>query len=281
MKKTNKTLTVTCLLLSVIVLVLIGYISILKGDIQESKLNKNKNTEENTFDLKKAKVLLESFGFNEIINCTSVYKRGYTEDYKMYQAIKQVAEENIIEEECINLYGEENKEITPSGETLYKGETGICIDKAQTIAYSDVNDVHKKLYGEDIPARIINNLDNITYDFIRGRDLFVKTKCNTCDYKCQATQTSEIKEAKQIGNKIIITVYNYESTETSSSDDGTYYFTTDKYSADISCNNKDDCINTIKSDYLEYLDEYEIEFEYKNNQYIFNSLKKITQKNIH
>ena len=281
MIKKNKNLTTLCIILGLIIVLLLGYIvgtSVNNQNKEPNKTNKNE-TVEKEFDIKKAKVLLEEFGFNRRKGCKTIVQNEYNDTYKAIVALEKVAKDKIIEENCTDLFSITKLEANP--EPLFKGDTGVCMKdaKAKTITYNDVNEIYKKMYGEDIsPENInalsINSQDYALYDFLEGRDLFVKLDCYGCGGTCYSKHIREIKSATQNDNIVTITIYDYES-DGVTVEDGIFKFSTEKISENIECQTDNQCINIIKKDYLEYLNQYEIKFEIIDNQFIFKSLNKV------
>lgn len=282
MKKDSNSLTILCLILILIILFLVGYIIGMKTNDKEEKPNKQEpeiiDAKEVDFDLKKAELLLEEFGLNRRKGCKTIVQNEYNDTFKAIVALEKVAKDKILEEKCSNLFSKAALETYP--EPLYKGETGVCSrdNFAKTITYSDANEIYKKMFGEDMPAEsvnaiLMNSLDYTFYDFLPNKDLFVKMECNGCGGTCHSKHIREIKSAKQKGNEVVITFYDYETAGTIVTD-GVFNFSTDTLSTNINCIDENECISIIKKDYLEYLDEYQVKFKIINNQYIFDSLNK-------
>lgn len=282
MKKDSNSLTILCLILILIILFLVGYIIGMKTNNKEEKPNKQEpeiiDTKEVDFDLKKAELLLEEFGLNRRKGCKTIVQNEYNDTFKAIVALEKVAKDKVLEEKCSNLFSKAALEAHP--EPLYKGETGVCSKDnfAKTITYSDANEIYKKMFGEDMPAEsvnaiLMNSLDYTFYDFLPNKDLFVKMECNGCGGTCHSKHIREIKSAKQKGNEVVITFYDYETAGTIVTD-GVFNFSTDTLSTNINCIDENECISIIKKDYLEYLDEYQVKFKIINNQYIFDSLNK-------
>lgn len=280
MRKRNKTLTIICLILVLIIILLIGYILLMKTNYEKENETKNETeTSEKAFDLKKAETLLEEFGFNRRKGCETVIQGEYNDTFKSMVVLEKVAEEHIFEEDCATLLGSANYVETP--EALYKGSIGVCKkgSKVKTISYSDANQIYKKMYGEDMPIDhvsgiTLNSQDYELYEFIENRDIFAKLEYYGVGGTCASQHIREIKEATQEENTVKITIYDFE-TGSYELDNGLYHFSTDKLTTNIECSNKEECINTIKTKYLQFLNEYEITFEIVDHQYIFKSVNKV------
>ena len=286
MRKKNKNLTITCILLTLIILVLLGYIVILKTTYKNEIKNNDKNTiekqaNEKDFDLKKAELLLEEFGFNRRRGCETILRRNYDDNYKAIVVLEKITKDKIYEENCSDIFNQ--NAYTEDPESMYKGDIGVCFknNKVETITYNDANAIYKKMFNEDMPTEHVNGLQNnsldyILYEYINDKDIFAKLDFYGVGGACTSQHIREIKSATQTNNTIKIVVYDYES-EYANFEDGIYHFDTDKLSTDIECSDENNCLDIIKNKYINFLDEYEIIFEIENNQYIFKEFNKLTQ----
>lgn len=149
----------------------------------------------------------------------------------------------------------------------------------ETITYNDANAMYKKMYNEDLPTLHVNGLRNnsqdyVLYEYLNDRDIFVKLDFYGAGGTCSSTNIRKVKKAIQEDNLIKIYVLDYESGYFEL-DDNIYHFQTNRLAVDIECNNEKECMNIIKSNYINFLDEYEIVFKVVNNQITFKEVNKL------
>lgn len=283
MIKKNKQLTILCIVLTIIIVLLISYIIVLKTPVTEAKPaptkeNKEK-VEEKAFDLDKAELLLEEFGFNRRTGCKTVLQTEYNDNFKGIVVLEKLLKEKSTLQKCSNLFTEDSLVETP--EVMYKSTLGVCFkdNSINTITYEDANQIYKKMYGEDMPTLHVNglknnNMDYILFEYLEDKNIFANLKFYGVGGSCMSSHIRSIRSATQKGNIIKINVYDYESGYTEIKDN-IFTLTTDKFTTEISCSTFDECKNIIRNKYIHYLDEYEITFELIDNQYIFKSVNKI------
>lgn len=285
MIKKNKKLKIICIVLSLIIVLLVGYIVLLKVNYKTEQPKEDQDDivenlpEEKKYDLKKAELLLEEFGFNRRVGCKTVLQQAYNDAFKSIVVLEKMSEDKIYEEKCDNLFSEDVLEEDP--EPMYKGNIGVC-KKGKTvelITYNDANAMYKKMYGEDMPTTHVsllsdNSLDYALYEYLYDRDMFVKLDLYGVGGSCVSHHIREIKSAVQIEDTIKITVYDFE-TGYFEIDNGVYHFESEKTNIDIPCNDEKECVSVIKNNYLRYVNEYEITFELINNQYTLKSVESV------
>ena len=285
MIKKNKNLEIICTVLSLIIILLVGYIVLLKANYKTEQSKEEQTDivqnlkEEKKYDLKKAELLLEEFGFNRRVGCQTVLQQTYNDAFKSIIVLEKMSKDKIYEEKCDNLFSQ--NALVEDPEPMYKGNIGVC-KKGKTvelITYNDANAMYKKMYGEDMPITHIsmlsdNSLDYALYEYLYDRDMFVKLDLYGVGGSCVSNHIREIKSAVQIENTIKITVYDFETGDLEI-DNGVYHFESEKTKIDIPCNDVKECVSVIKNNYLRYVNEYEITFEVINNQYTLKSVESV------
>lgn len=285
MIKKNKHLKTTCIVLSLIIVSLVVYIVLLKVDHKTEQSKEEQNDivqnlkEEKEYDLKKAELLLEEFGFNRRVGCKTVLQTEYNDNFKGIVVLEKLLKEKSITQKCSDLFTEDSLVETP--EPMYKSSLGVCYknNSIQTIKYEDANKVYKKMYGEDMPTLHVNGLKNngqdyILFEYLKDKNIFANLSFYGVGGSCMSSHIRVLKSATQKGNIIKINVYDYESGYTEITNN-LFNFTTDKFSTEINCSTYDECKDIIKDKYAQYLDEYEITFELNDNQYIFKTVNKV------
>lgn len=284
MIKKNKQLTILCIVLTIIIVLLLGYIIVLKTPITEAKPvkvkeNKEKIEEEKAFDLDKAALLLEEFGFNRRKGCKTVLQTEYNDNFKGIIVLEKLLKEKSTPQKCSDLFTEDSLIQTP--EVMYKSTLGVCYkdNSVQTIAYEDANLIYKKMYGEDMPTLHVNglknnNMDYILFEYLEDKNIFANLNFYGVGGSCMSSHVRVIRSATQKGNIVKINVYDYESGYTEIKNN-IFTLTTDKFTTEINCSTFEECKNIIRNKYVHYLDEYEITFEVIDNQYIFKSVNKV------
>ena len=252
--------------------------------VREKKLVKNNTTNESIteevlstakdFDLGEAKKLLDEFGFNINLGCDSyIFGKFYDDSYKARVAIEN-ARSKAKEMTCTDLFLESDiVETSNDGSTTIKG-IGVCSkNKANVIAYDDVNSIYHKMFGEGDMPKTINTSGSIErYAFLESKNVFAFLSCGGCGWTCGPTfVVNELKSAKEIGNKLYIDVYYYDGYPfTGSYGNERFLLETRKVSIDNhNIKTIDDAQNEIKNKYLDQLDLYEVEFEKVDGHYQF------------
>lgn len=229
------------------------------------------------FDNGEAKKLLEEFGFYENIGCGSnIYSDSYSDNFKMTVAMHKINKEKSKDAKCSDYYSE--ADLTDIyGITTYKGKAGICTDKTKVVSYSDLNEVYKKMYGKDAPKDNINGRGqgfiSLMYDYNKEKDVYVALSCGGCGGSCGPSfNINEIKSAKEIGDYLYVDVKYYYYIQITNDYNK---FKTNKISTSLDVNSMEEAKSKIMSEYMDYLDTYEVVFKKVNNDYQFVSVSQI------
>lgn len=249
-----------------------------KSTIKDNESVDDTQTTEKDYDLGKAKELLEKFGFYKIISCNSfIYDKRYSDDYKALIALEKVDSSKVKTANCSDIFSDSDY---VSEFSYYKGKSGVCLKDgtSNTIAYSDVNSIYKKMYGEDMPKKEasglkVSELFYSFYDYIDSIDSFASTSCNGCGGTCGPNwNITDIYSAKEIGNKLYIDVKYNHGMPTLIGTKNVYQLSTSHIDKQIDVSSVEEFEQEVKANYMDYLDIYEVEFEKINDHYVFRNL---------
>lgn len=284
-KKSHVVLTTILVILLLIAFTAFGYFlggANIINDVRENNSKNNsgematpeekESSNAKDFSKDEAKKLLEYFGFNKNVSCgQTIYNYFYSEDYRMIIAAEKVKDEKKNEMSCSELYNESVKD----DDMGYKGSNGYCLDKTRVISYNDFNEVYKSMYGKDAAKKDVNGIGFIYsyYEYSKERDAFIGLNCGACGGTCgpNGFNINEIKSAKVIGDYLYIDVNYYYSQPT----DRFFVLDTNRIYRSLETSSEEEAKNKILSDYMDYLDVYEVVFKKVDNNYVFVSFSQL------
>ena len=252
-----------------------------KENEKETKEIEKSIEEESDPLVKKAKELLLEFGINKPYGCNNyIYESAYNDNYKVLVVLGKLKDKGK-EMACSEFFSE--SDIFYEGDNqkyaFYQGKTGVCSKEGTTtaIAYEDANALYQKLYGVDMPKMNANSLlhHNIYYEFYdynESKNMFISLNCYHCGGACGPTaQVNEMKSVREEGNQLYIEVYYYHGNY-NDLDGGRYHLETRNGRFLIPADSIETATQTIKDEYLDKLDVYQVVFEKRNDDYIFVSM---------
>lgn len=288
-KKGQKTSPVVIIILVVLLIAAIG-VGFLYGDKLYSLVHKteenNSKTEEKTeketttseVTIEDAEKILVKFGLSNDSKLPAHYgvytSVGYTEEFKLANAIANVEESKISKDVCSRLYlGEDTADyITDQGNPFYKVKSngGVCnpADEVDTVKYDDVNAVYKDLYGTDAPKKAFSLLGGYYkfYDYNTKQDIFVSLRCNGCGGS-HGPYAQTIREATLSDNILTIKVaadyIKLEGPSTFSVGGETFTYEGDSLEA------------TVIENHVDKLQQFQITFTKDGDHYTFQNFEKI------
>lgn len=265
---------------------LVGAAKLSEKVVEVNTSQEEETQEEKSFDISKAKEILNEFGFYKTIGCNSNILEGiYGTEFKILHAIEKVDSSKVTETTCSAVYTDADlTDVYGMTEKVYKGnKVGYCTEdtKTKTISYDDANKVYKKLYGTEMPKEgsdglKVNSMYYTMYDYVGSKNLYASTHCVNCGGSCgPSMRINEIKSAKEIGNRLYVEVYYYHNYPQSINGNEYYDLETAKTFKNINeAHSVEEFNNIVKSKYLDLLDIYEIEFEKNNEDYILVKVSK-------
>lgn len=200
-EKKNKLLVFFVVILSLLVLILGGYLAYEKFFVKSNdEIIGNGAVKDDGGILTLANELLTKYDYPENLN----------EDTKMFVALRNEKGIYIDSVDCKTLYSD----ITPMyGEYYVKLDAsngrvseGVCGQTAMRYSYLSVNEVYKKLFGTDMPKRDLIYSDGISYNIYDYKeDSFYELGFNGGGVVLDRTVIG-IKDAKIDGDKLIVNV---------------------------------------------------------------------------
>lgn len=280
-KKNNKIIFIICSVITILAAAIIGFIigneMLLKENNKTSNI-KDEQVEEKNMPLDEANKILEKFGLNKNFGCQTIVDSNYNDTFKALVAIDNLDETLIKEEDCSNYYNEKIESYIPNT-TIFKGNIGQCRNKTKVIDYNEINKVYKKLYDEEMPKNSINamNLGNLYYDlyyYDAEKNIFIEEQPSGVGGTCASSHIREIKDAKIIDDTLKINFYDFQ-TQYYNEITKSYYLKTNGIIKNITCSSQEECVNIIKTEYMDKLPEYQVTFELKNGDYVFKNLIRV------
>ncbi len=286
-KKGQKTSPVVIIILVILLIAAVAcgflfgdklYELVHKTEESSPKTEEKTEKEENEITLEDAEKVLVKFGLskNSILSShLGVYHSvGYTEDFKLANAIANVEESKIAKDVCSRLYlGEDTADyITNQGNPYYraKSNSGVCYpaDQIDTVKYDDVNEVYKDLYGTDAPKKAFSVLGGYYkfYDYNTKQDIFVSLKCNGCG-GASGPFAQTIREATLEDNVLTVLVaagpIKPEGPSTFSVGEETFTYEGDNVE------------ETVIENHVDKLQQFKITFTKEGDHYTFQNFEKI------
>lgn len=264
--------------LVLVILGLCGYIAYDKffvketrEDVEEKDVDKS-NKSSKVYSVSDADKLLVKFGFKDTGFVNEIYEYGYTDQYKMYVAIKNVDTSKIKEVECTSLVVDG------------KGTNGVCPSNKTTtsvISYDDVNKIYKSMYGTDMPKSGINLLNlghlyYVFYDYVEKESGFAKLECGGCGGTYgPAIKLNKVKSATIDGDKLVIDVYYAYSEQVQNGNTYTY-----KIGSSVDAyfefeGSLEEAQKLLDNTYYSKADVYQVVFKKVNDNYQFVSVNKL------
>lgn len=230
------------------------------------------------FNMEEAKKLLAKFKIDIEDNKSSILDANYNDVYKKFRALENVDSSKIIEKECSELY-DEKIEPSPEGYDRYNTPLGYCFanEKAKVYPYDEVNKVHNEMFGTDVSKEPIRSCPDV-YDFDEKLNGFVLNHNRGCGFEGGPVYTiSQIKSAKQIGNKVYIDIYHDHSSMSGNANSDYFIIhlangTTEIEEVSSFDNAVAEITKIIKEKYIDKLPVYEVEFEKVDDHYQLNRI---------
>ena len=244
------------------------------------ELYPKKSTTVNYNDLSDDEKLLYDFGFYEKIGCGNIFSSTYSDEFKMVMALNKVDKSKYIHKKCSELYSE-----SQLNNEYYKTKYGICgkNTNAALVPYEEANTIYKKMYGTNMKKTGFTTLsmDGMYYNFFdynESLNSYVFLRCGGCGGSCgNMMSILKIKSSNEINNKKYIEVYGYSGDLKKSAVNNNEILvleSRDHRRIELNAKDYESAYDEILREKLDKLDVYEIIFNKKDGNYIFESFVK-------